>query len=101
MMSSHISLKSATKPAFNFDNKKVLFDAYEEADQEVAVAKQIYEAALLKRSERVKAIHDSHGKGPFNFRGGVTVVIRRNNTTKELTYFFRERSKKELEGIEE
>ncbi len=101
MMSSHLSLKSAGKPGTHFDNKKVLFDAYEEADREVAIAKQIYEAALLKRSGTVKAIHDSHGKGPFNFRGGVTVVIRKNNTTKELTYFFRERSKKELEGIDE
>lgn len=103
MMHTTLSLKpsASLKPASSAEVKRKLFEEYELADHEVAAAKAIFEAALAKRSNVVKAIHDAYGKGPFNYRGGVTIVIRPNKTTGVTTYFFRERSKKELEDIDE
>ena len=101
MMSSPISLKSHSIPPASVGNsrKKELFDRYEVADEEVARAKAIYDAALEARSDIVKDIYDAFGKGPYNFRGGVTIIRRKNETKKDTTYFFRERSSIELEDV--
>lgn len=98
-MNSSITLKPSVAPPSTKDAKKALFNEYELADEELAAAKAIYDAAFAKRSGVVKKIHDAYGKGPFDFRGGVTVVIRKNNTTKQNVYFFRGRSMKELEEV--
>ena len=73
--------------------KKAMFEAYDAVDAEVQEAKRIYEAALARRSSQVEKITDKFGKGPFNFRGGVTVVER------GTTFFFRGINKKALEDV--
>lgn len=71
------------KLEMNPQAKRKFFEDYEAADKEVNEAKAVYDAALTKRSECVKSIMQSCGKGPFNFRGGVKIIVRGN------TYFFR------------
>ena len=73
--------------------KKAMFEAYDAVDAEVQEAKRIYEAALARRSAQVEQICDAFGKGPFNFRGGVTIVER------GTTFFFRGINKKALEDV--
>lgn len=78
-----VGIGSNVKIEMSAQTKRKLFDDYESADKEVNEAKAIYDAALAKRSECVKSIMLSCGKGPFNFRGGVKIIVRGN------TYFFR------------
>jgi hypothetical protein len=77
------------------EDNKALFVAYEAADQEAMAAKAVYEAALVKRSEAVKAIYARMGKGPYKFReeNGVIIAVRGE------TYFFRANRKKDLQDI--
>jgi hypothetical protein len=86
--------KAEEKKNLSVDEKKRLFDAYEKFDAQVVALDKQKEALLAQRSEAVKAIHDSLGKGPFSWKGNVlTIVARKDN------FFFRGKGDNEVEKI--
>lgn len=70
----------------------LLLSAYIEADNDVTKVEENLDTAKKKRSDAAKAIYNSLGKGPFQFKGTYLgkIVVRDNN------YFFRGKLDQEL-----
>lgn len=71
---------------------KVLFAQYEETDAAHARAVKELELATFERSQAVKKILESVGKGPFRYKGAIVTVVGRTTTGTDgdhTTYFFK------------
>lgn len=70
----------------------MLLSAYIEADNDVTKAEENLDTTKKKRSEAAKAVYNSLGKGPFQFKGTYLgkIVVRDGN------YFFRGKLDQEL-----
>lgn len=73
-----------------------LFAQYREADEEVAEAERMKEAAVSKRSRIVKEISEAVGGKKVRYRGDKLTIVQRGET-----WFFRGRERKEEDGIVE
>lgn len=66
-----------------------LFREYAAQDTSVANAKAALEAQLASRSEVVREIFNTNGKGPFRYRGSELTIVQRGET-----FYFRGKTDK-------
>jgi len=82
------------------EDRKKLFQAYDEVDKRADELRAEQEKVDRERSDRVKDIFDACGKGPFEYNGRRVKIASRPNRSKDMmTYFFRG-GKEEVERID-
>lgn len=85
-MSEEQTPKVSSRPQLSIDERRKLFEAVDEIEQEEALVQEELDKVQAKKQAALRVIVEQVGKGPFR-RGGEEFII----ATRKGTLYFRNR----------